>query len=63
MLQNKFFESGEVILFGDEAKNAGIAELRRDFLTKLAGKRMSINGVVISQQALSIAIDLGVSTT
>ncbi|MCD6091098.1 MAG: hypothetical protein J7J72_06325 [Bacteroidales bacterium] len=53
MLRNKFSESGEVILFGNEAKNAGIAELRRGFLTKLAGKRTSINGVVISQQALS----------
>ena len=54
MLRNKFSESGEVILFGNEAKNAGIAELRRGFLTKLTGKRTSINGVVISQQALSI---------
>ena len=48
-----FSESGEVILFGNEAKNAGIAELRRGFLTKLAGKRTSIDGIVISQQALT----------
>jgi len=53
LLRNKFSESGEVILFGNESKNAGIAELRRGFLTKLVGKRTSINGVVISQQALS----------
>ncbi len=34
-------------------KNAGMAKLRRGFLTKLAGKRMSINGVDTSYQALS----------
>jgi len=54
LLRNKFSGSGEVILFGNEAKNAGIAELRRGFFTKLASKRTSINGVVISQQALSL---------
>ncbi len=48
LLRNKFSELGEVILFDNEAKNAGIAKLRRGFLTKLAGKRMSINGVVVS---------------
>jgi len=28
LLRNKFYELGEVILFGNETKNAGIAELR-----------------------------------
>jgi hypothetical protein len=54
LLLNKSSELGEVILFGNEAKNAGIAELRRGFLTKLAGKRTSLNGAVISQQALRV---------
>ncbi len=48
LLRNKFSELGEVILFDNKVKNAGIAKLRRGFLTKLAGKRMSINGVVVS---------------
>ncbi|VAW29345.1 hypothetical protein MNBD_BACTEROID07-1759 [hydrothermal vent metagenome] len=48
LLPNKFSELCEVVLFDNEAKNVGIAAIRRGFLTKLAGKRTSINGVVIS---------------
>lgn len=42
-----------VILFANKAKNAGIATLRRVFLTQLASKRTSRNVQVISQQSLT----------
>ncbi len=52
LLRNKLTEICEDILFKNEAKNAGIAALRRLFLTKLLDERASRFGLFISLQPL-----------
>ena len=54
MLRYKLTEICEDILFKNEAKNAGIAGLRRVFLTKLLDKRASRCGLFISLQPLNV---------
>ena len=48
LLRNNVNRIYAVILFANKAKNAGIATLRRVFLTQLASKRTSRNVQVIS---------------